>query len=716
MLRSWTQRLAIMSQSEKEGIAELLVKSAEDARLREDLTIDGELPPQSDIASGPILAPRGNWADIDTLLAELAEDADQSSSSGQDSFRDNFDIIEYLQSQRLIEGGSNTFGFDQGMTSPTENGLWPFLTESDASPSHRMAAQLHALRNDFRHSQYNSLRDPPTPTQIRLDAIESQLYESLVSRDCNLQKLQGANEATLNAVAADVQASIRSCVDEDEAEQKADPSLVAPQAQQSTAASSEATLSDRSPESLGIVRDDKPAAGSVEVDRHQPDREATPTSANADSLVRTPPAVPGISPAVSLEALTAGNQSLHKSYFRAATPLSSSIFDDCAQLCSLLKTPVLWTGSGAPYGGAKGEAEALAASLVTAGQADAVATEDSDVLLAEVPLIRNLTGTKKALEIIDSKAARRCLFPPRVAHVSEASSHRIGNGSADDGQLPIPVEEGDNEAGQQARQAALDRADKLSRYTMIEFALLCGTDYNRTIPGLASRGALRLLRQHGTIRGILRSVGIGVPITASAQNAESGKAKGAAEKYRPPAGMSWREYGGELSRARSIFKNPPDSIRALSLAGLKAHEGRKDGAATSQVEDEDVGRIPGPPGVPLLDVLQQRRLQHDDTLRGGSVGGHDPGEPRRDRIFAIPDYDRGAVSALLRSRGLGSRKTDVDNSKGSALGEHLELALGSHGNRSGSQAGGQAEGNYGDGSFGKAFGGEVASRRFVWDS
>ncbi len=58
-----------------------------------------------------------------------------------------------------------------------------------------------------------------------------------------------------------------------------------------------------------------------------------------------------------------------------------------------MQTAVFWTGDGTRTGGGRiHEAEAYAASLVRAGFADLVASEDSDVLLYDAPLLRGLMG------------------------------------------------------------------------------------------------------------------------------------------------------------------------------------------------------------------------------------------------------------------------------------------------------------------------------------
>jgi len=55
------------------------------------------------------------------------------------------------------------------------------------------------------------------------------------------------------------------------------------------------------------------------------------------------------------------------------------------------------------------EAEALGAALVTAGLADVVVSEDSDVLLYDVAMLRNVTGYKLQPTLLNGKNIREAL-------------------------------------------------------------------------------------------------------------------------------------------------------------------------------------------------------------------------------------------------------------------------------------------------------------------
>ncbi|CBQ69162.1 conserved hypothetical protein [Sporisorium reilianum SRZ2] len=239
-----------------------------------------------------------------------------------------------------------------------------------------------------------------------------------------------------------------------------------------------------------------------------------------------------------LSSLNAMHHSLTKTYDRATTPLSASIYQDCAALSSLMAVPVFWTGDGTRTGGGRiHEAEAYAASLVRAGFADLVASEDSDVLLYEAPLLRGLMGGVRSpgvlsregargkLEVVCGTRARTGLFP---AHELEPL---LASTPEDAGEAPY---------------------DRLTRALMLDFALLCGTDFNRTVPGIGPKTALRLLKEHGSISAILRKE---------------------AKKFRPPDGLSVREYETELRHARTVFLQPP-KVRAAarSILGTAASE------------------------------------------------------------------------------------------------------------------------------------------------
>lgn len=223
-----------------------------------------------------------------------------------------------------------------------------------------------------------------------------------------------------------------------------------------------------------------------------------------------------------LLALTAKNVSMQRSYSRSSTPLSKNIFEACATLCHLLKVPVLWTGDGSRSGGRRHEAEALASMLVRNKLADVVVSEDSDVLLYGVPLLRGVMG-HKGLEYVDSVKVRKSLFPPPPN---------------------VPEEE----------------AEKFSQKQMLDFSLLCGTDFNRTVPGIGSITALKLIREYKSIQGIrLEALQRRIANQVERKRGEKEKVKKSTREvtFSLPDNLKWRDYSKELNEARRVFENPP---------------------------------------------------------------------------------------------------------------------------------------------------------------
>lgn len=558
---------------------------------------------------------------------------------------------------------------------PQDIDQWQTMYEDQTSSAYALAARIDDLRQDFQKLQQAqsdnvaplsgvaaAQRHPHTAAQIKMDEVEEKLYNALAG-GADIAALEEPADLTWKMVEAKMDESIKEAEEADLA------------AEQSTKGDGEDAEASASQTSEMPVKPEEPLV-----------QDVTP---------------PRDHPLASLELIRERSRTLQRSYARSSSPLSSNVFDDCATLCALLQVPVLWTGSGSPYGGAKGEAEALAASLVTIGEADAVATEDSDVLLAEVPLIRHLTGTKKPMELVDSRAARVGLFPIKVVEPPSSTVRKSRPSKSGEVEVDRSVEEQEAE-----RLATLSRADKLSRYAMLEFALLCGTDYNRTIPGLASRGALRLLREHQTIRGILKS-------------------GGAASKYKPPEGLDWKEYGAELSRARAVFRNPPDAKRALQIAGIKSSsplDGERDTAAltppTEEQSDASMLQIPQRPPVSLVDSLKQ---EMQTQVEGQTQ--RDDGSVRR--TFEIPDYDRHAVRSFLRTKGLGkgrSTSTLMDHHTPSTVSQAQaeesmmqELDLAAEEDAVDPDPTTFTASRQASDGFGQAFGGEVAHASFGFD-
>jgi len=288
-----------------------------------------------------------------------------------------------------------------------------------------------------------------------------------------------------------------------------------------------------------------------------------------------------------LLAMTAKNVVMQRSYDRSSTPLSSKTFASCAKLCELLKVPVLWTGDGSRSGGRVHEAEALASVLVRNKFADVVVSEDSDVLLYQVPLLRGVMG-HKGLEYIDSVNVRRTLFPPSS--------------------ILLDTDEASNK----------DSAEKDSLKQMLDFALLCGTDFNRTVPGIGSITALKLIQEHKSIDGIRRE-SIRRRIARRADDMDKKKEKKAKKDdlFSMPDNLHWREYSKELNEARRVFENPPSLYwEAHKLRQAKVEEPIDQEALSDFLKSHNIA-----PREASIDSPKGSRLAHlssSNSAFGGS--------------------------------------------------------------------------------------------------
>lgn len=186
-------------------------------------------------------------------------------------------------------------------------------------------------------------------------------------------------------------------------------------------------------------------------------------------------------------------------YRRGSRLVPQQAYIECMQLCRDMHAPVLVAGDDTPIH----EAEALASALVREGYADIVASEDTDVLLYEVPMLRGLSNM--SLELVDPLAIQAALFPH------------------------IPLDQ---------------RA-----HSLIQFALLCGTDYNRTIPGIAVKNGHRLVNLYHTIQCFLEQW---------------------AHRLPPPDNLSVDAYLAELEAAAQVFTSPPPVRGIAENVGLQA--------------------------------------------------------------------------------------------------------------------------------------------------
>lgn len=230
-------------------------------------------------------------------------------------------------------------------------------------------------------------------------------------------------------------------------------------------------------------------------------------------LVCVPNDVRGV-PATSTAAwLGKRSTELCATYTRNTRVVTDAMYREGIELCRRLGVPVLIVGDGQGAPGdalddAPGdvhEAEGFASALVRASYADMVASEDSDVLLYHVPLLRGLGARQPACELVDAARVRQALFP----------------------ELGVPE----------------DEADEARRAKLLQYALLCGTDFNRTIPGLGPVGAYRAVCAHGTAERILMHMA-----------------------HEPP--MPRDAYLAHLADAARVFERPPAVAAAADAAGL----------------------------------------------------------------------------------------------------------------------------------------------------
>lgn len=222
---------------------------------------------------------------------------------------------------------------------------------------------------------------------------------------------------------------------------------------------------------------------------------------------------PPVDPLFHLAQLATISDSLAQTYARRAIPVSSTTIAAAQHLLQHLGVPVVQTPAAT-------EAEALGASLVLHGKADAVASDDTDVVVFEADLVRRLNA--------DSGP---------------------GEGSTSDGPMVM--------RGAQVRQGL-----ELTKGQWIDLALLCGTDFVETLPGIAGIRGLRLIRsvsRHDSWR-LRRHSSQRLPCS------EHGSIEGLLEKvhsrHHPP---SKDAYLSGIQSARRLFHSPPEIPSVLDL-------------------------------------------------------------------------------------------------------------------------------------------------------
>ncbi|KAG6830283.1 hypothetical protein H0H87_008581 [Tephrocybe sp. NHM501043] len=148
----------------------------------------------------------------------------------------------------------------------------------------------------------------------------------------------------------------------------------------------------------------------------------------------------------ALEKLSKTSELMSASFERRMNPPTSSTYNESKEILKAMGLPCI-ESTGAF------EAEALASAMVLNGLADYVVSEDTDVLVYEAPLVRNLTNKNTPLTVVSGTDIRTVL--------------------------------------------------QLSRASFVDFALLLGTDFSQRIKNVGPTRALKFIREHKTIERVI---------------------------------------------------------------------------------------------------------------------------------------------------------------------------------------------------------------------
>ncbi|KAG1763454.1 PIN domain-like protein [Suillus occidentalis] len=151
-------------------------------------------------------------------------------------------------------------------------------------------------------------------------------------------------------------------------------------------------------------------------------------------------------PETALATLAEKSDAFSESYARRSNPPTTRTYEDSREILRAMGVPCIETEGAF-------EAEALASSLVIHGIADYVASEDTDVLVYEAPLIRNITNRNDPLILVYGSHVRTAL--------------------------------------------------QLSKSAYIDFLLLLGTDFSQRIKNVGPQRALKFIREHGSIERVI---------------------------------------------------------------------------------------------------------------------------------------------------------------------------------------------------------------------
>jgi len=137
---------------------------------------------------------------------------------------------------------------------------------------------------------------------------------------------------------------------------------------------------------------------------------------------------------------------MSQSYERRNNPPTAETYAESKSILLAMGVPCIQ--STGPY-----EAEAVASSIVMNGYGDYVVSEDTDVLVYEAPLLRNITSSRDPLTIIFGSEVRTVL--------------------------------------------------SLTRANYLDFVLLLGTDFSQRIKNIGPQRALKFIREYGSIERIV---------------------------------------------------------------------------------------------------------------------------------------------------------------------------------------------------------------------
>ncbi|WWC60376.1 uncharacterized protein I303_102947 [Kwoniella dejecticola CBS 10117] len=208
------------------------------------------------------------------------------------------------------------------------------------------------------------------------------------------------------------------------------------------------SVSQAAPSSLlGATSEVEAEAEAYPTPPSTPEPEAVPVSALEAMEEEAPSTLHEADPMQRLDVLIKYDLPNVKSIYERALDIPSAAeHEDCKALLKVMGVPVL--EAKIPY-----EAEGLAAALAKAGLVDYVATEDSDVLAYDGPLLKNISPITSTLSLISGQSLREKL--------------------------------------------------DLTPSAYLDFLILLGTDASPRIPSIGPVNALRLIKTHGSIEDIL---------------------------------------------------------------------------------------------------------------------------------------------------------------------------------------------------------------------